>query len=319
MHGFVVIDKPAGITSHDVVAAVRRICKLKKVGHTGTLDPFATGVLPVAIGEGTKAIPFLDESVKMYRAVMRLGAVTDTQDCTGTILRTAPWQQVTLAAVQKLLPGFTGPITQIPPMYSAIKKDGVPLYRMARAGVSVEREPRQVTIHRIEIEQFSPPEITFTVSCSPGTYVRTIAEDLGELLGCGAHLTELRRTASGIFSLKEACSIPELQLQVESDRQGSWLMPLSVALGHMQQVALNEGGLRKVEKGISPKRADFADPLQEVCPGSRVQLTWQNQLLAVAEARDEKQCNDGKWLDLLRVFNVLYPLHDDTVVLNNKA
>ena len=319
MHGFVVIDKPAGITSHDVVSAVRRICRLKKVGHTGTLDPFATGVLPVALGEGTKAIPFLDESIKKYRAVMRLGEVTDTQDCTGTIQRTAPWHDITLTALQNLLPLFTGQITQIPPMFSAIKKDGVPMYRLARAGISVEREPRRVTIHHIEIEQFAPPEVTFTVSCSPGTYVRTLAEDLGEQLGCGAHLTELRRTASGIFTIDNARSIPEFQQQVEKGVQNAWLMPLSAALGHIQELALNENGFRKVGKGISPNRADFENADQVVCVGSRVRLTWRNELLAVAEVSEENRCNGGKWLDLLRVFNVLYPLHGDAVVLNNKA
>jgi len=319
MHGFVVIDKPAGITSHDVVSSVRKICKLKKVGHTGTLDPFATGVLPVAIGEGTKAIPFLDESIKEYQAVMRLGVVTDTQDCTGAVLSTAPWQGVTLQSIQQLLPRFTGKITQIPPMFSAIKKDGVPLSRMARAGISVERAPRTVTIHRIDITRCSLPEVTISVSCSPGTYVRTLANDLGELLGCGAHLTELRRTASGIFSLAGALTINELQERVAGHGQSTWLMPLQEALGHIPELPLNEYGFLRLGRGISPVRTEFADASRIVPAGSRVRLTWQGQLLAVAEARDEKEYNGGKWLDLSRVFNVLYPLHDEGVVLNNKA
>src|SRR6266568_6817656 len=205
MNGFLIIDKPAGITSHDVVQRVRRLCRLKKVGHTGTLDPFATGVLPVALGEGTKAIHFLDEAVKEYRAELTLGTATDTQDCTGTVIREGEWRGVTAEEIVALTREFTGRVSQVPPMYSALKRNGVPLYRIARAGETVEREPREVLISAITIDRLELPVVAFTVICSRGTYVRTLAADLGDRLGCGAHLTALRRTRSGPFTL--ACSL----------------------------------------------------------------------------------------------------------------
>ena len=198
------------MTSHDVVASVRRLAGMKKVGHTGTLDPFATGVLPVALGEGTKAIPFLDESVKEYRAVMRLGESTDTQDCTGTIIRSGAWQGITPVRIEETARLFLGRGSQVPPMYSALKRDGVPLYRLARKGEEVHREPREIEIFSLVIDRIDLPEVAFTVSCSRGVYVRTLASDLGDRLGCGAHLVELRRNASGPFTLDQAFSLEKL-------------------------------------------------------------------------------------------------------------
>src|SRR5512137_2192048 len=185
MNGFFVIDKPAGITSHDVVSRVRRILGTRKVGHTGTLDPFATGVLPVAVNDGTKAIPFLDEGTKSYEAVMQLGVNTDTLDLTGTVLREAEWRGVTRASLDTVLDRFRGPITQIPPMYSAIKRDGQPLYKLARQGQTIERTPREIDIHALDLLSFAPPFVGFRVTCSRGTYVRTLADDIGSRLGCG--------------------------------------------------------------------------------------------------------------------------------------
>jgi tRNA pseudouridine55 synthase len=316
MHGFVVIDKPEGLTSHDVVAAIRRICQTKKVGHTGTLDPFATGVLPVAIGEGTKVIPFLDESVKVYQAVLRLGTSTDTQDRTGTVLRQGEWQHLTPADILAAVPHFTGPIAQIPPMYSALKRDGVPLYRLARAGKEVVREPRQIIIHALTIDQYSLPDVTFTVSCSPGTYVRTLAADLGEMLGCGAHLIALRRLRSGAFSLADAFSLATLQETVTRDDAHSWLLTPRQALATLPEVCLTDSGRLRVERGISPTAADCLEPVFSANAGQKMRLTWRDQLLAVAEYFGESDCNDGKRLRLLRVFNMLYPLHDTSVMLN---
>jgi tRNA pseudouridine55 synthase len=318
MHGFVVIDKPEGLTSHDVVAAIRRICQTKKVGHTGTLDPFATGVLPVAIGEGTKVIPFLDESVKVYQAVLRLGTSTDTQDRTGTVLRQGEWQHLTPADIRAAIPHFTGPIAQIPPMYSALKRDGVPLYRLARAGKEVVREPRQITIHALTIDQYSLPDVTFTVSCSPGTYVRTLAADIGEMLGCGAHLVSLRRLQSGPFSLAGSFTLATLQEAVTRSDTSSWLLTPREALATMSEVRLTDSGRLRVERGISPTAADCLASFSSATPGQKMRLTWQDQLQAVAEYCGESDCNNGKRLRLLRVFNMLYPLHDATVMLKNQ-
>ena len=197
MDGFIVVDKPAGMTSHDVVGAVRRITGQKKVGHTGTLDPFATGVLPVALGEATKAITFLDESVKEYQAVMKLGVATDTQDYTGLIISENDWTLVTYAALENISCQFTGIQSQIPPMFSALKQNGVPLYKLASQGAEVPRQPREIKIHSLVLDEVNLHEVAFTVRCSRGTYVRTLADDIGHKLGCGAHLTQLRRTRSG--------------------------------------------------------------------------------------------------------------------------
>ena len=196
-NGFFVIDKPAGITSHDVVSRVRRILGTKKVGHTGTLDPFATGVLPIAVNDGTKVIPFLDEGYKTYEALLRLGVTTDTLDMTGAVLSEADPSCITREQLLSLLSEFTGSISQIPPMYSAIKQGGQPLYKLARQGLEIERKARDVEIYSLELLSFNLPFAAICVVCSRGTYVRSLADDIGRRLGCGAALQELRRIASG--------------------------------------------------------------------------------------------------------------------------
>ena len=234
MDGFIVVDKPAGMTSHDVVASVRRLAAMKKVGHTGTLDPFATGVLPVALGEGTKVIPFLDESVKQYRAVMRLGESTDTQDCTGTIIRSGTWQGITPVRIEETARLFLGRGSQVPPMYSALKRDGVPLYRLARKGEEVHREPREIEIFSMVIDRIDLPDVAFTVSCSRGVYVRTLASDLGDRLGCGAHLVELRRNASGPFTLDQALPLEKLAVASGRGELPALLISCHAALSHFR-------------------------------------------------------------------------------------
>jgi tRNA pseudouridine55 synthase len=304
MDGFFVIDKPAGMTSHDVVSAVRRIVGQKKVGHTGTLDPFATGVLPVALGEGTKAIPFLDESVKEYRAIMRLGETTDTQDYTGSIIRRGDWQGLTSDAVESAVMSFLGKGTQVPPMYSAIKKDGIPLYKLARKGEEIHREPRNMEIYSLVIEHIALPEITFTVRCSRGVYVRTLANDMGDLLGSGAHLTALRRNASGNFLLGSAVSLDALALAGKEGRLSDFLISCHDALFHMQSLSLNNAGVARVHFGMPPDLADFIQiPDAGLLPGERVRLNVDNQLIAVAENGPNAWPGDGGKLRLLRVFN----------------
>jgi tRNA pseudouridine55 synthase len=195
MEGFIVINKPAGITSHDVVGSVRRILKMKKVGHTGTLDPFATGVLPVALGEATKAINFLDESIKEYRAVMYLGISTDSQDCTGKIIEQRDYSHVTHDDVVKVFASFLGTIQQVPPMFSAVKQAGIPCINWpGRVQVCTGTVK---SIISLDVEKIDLPRITFLVRCSRGTYVRTLASDIGDKLRCGAHLTELHLSMSG--------------------------------------------------------------------------------------------------------------------------
>lgn len=301
INGFVVVDKPAGITSHDVVSRVRRILGTRKVGHTGTLDPFATGVLPVAVNDGTKAIPFLDEGIKCYEAVMQLGVATDTLDMTGTVIRTADWQPLVRKDVESVLERFTGHLTQIPPMYSAIKQDGQPLYKLARQGQVVERKAREIVIHSLELLSFTPPFVSFRVVCSRGTYVRTLADDMGELLGCGGALKGLRRTASGPFAISSAVSLEGLE---EAARLGT-LEALTVspyaALSHLPDIPLKDTGLTHVSHGRSPEWHDTEAPVPTTSDdGALIRLSQNGILIAVAECR--QRGDDLPRIVLKRVF-----------------
>lgn len=294
LNGFFVIDKPAGVTSHDIVSKVRRAINQKKVGHTGTLDPFATGVLPVAVGEGTKAIQFLDESEKEYRAVLRLGIATDTQDLTGQVLAERDWSHLEASDLERLASRFLGLQKQMPPMFSAIKQGGVPLYKLARKGIEVEREAREVEIHALSFEWIRLPEACFTVTCSRGTYVRTLASDIGEALGCGAHLLELRRTRSGLFREADAISIEAL---AEAANQEELILPLDRALEHLRRFDLTEAGGRKVQNGVVPQAEDFTGATGELLQGEQVRLYQGERFAAVAEY------DMLKGLRLSRVFN----------------
>jgi tRNA pseudouridine55 synthase len=205
--GFIVVDKPSGRTSHDVVDEARRWFGTKRVGHLGTLDPQATGVLPLAIRSATKLIPFIEGGAKGYDGTIVLGSETDTLDHEGAVLRRFSGTLPDREAVEDALTAFRGDIQQIPPMYSAVKKNGVPLHRLARRGEEVERDPKWVTIDELELTRFESPELDVRVLCSTGTYVRVIASDLGTALGCGAHLGGLRRTRSGPFLLDSARTV----------------------------------------------------------------------------------------------------------------
>lgn len=209
--GVLLIDKAPDMTSHDVVAIARRALNTKKIGHCGTLDPMATGLLMLVIGRATKIQDLLMSEDKEYEGTMTLGAVTSTQDRQGEILESKPVSDFSEAQIKAAFDGFTGPFEQIPPMVSAIKKDGVPLYKLARKGQVIERDPRPVYVTSYEITRTALPEIDFTVNCSKGFYVRTYAHDIGEKLGCGGHLSALRRTRSGKFTLERAVSVDDLK------------------------------------------------------------------------------------------------------------
>jgi tRNA pseudouridine55 synthase len=218
MDGIFNIDKPTGLTSHDVVARVRRLAHQKSVGHAGTLDPLASGVLPILLGKGTRVAEYLSESGKAYRATIRFGAVTDTYDAEGTVVRSAP-VSLTEDAMRAALPAFLGPQMQVPPLYSAIKRDGQPLYKLARAGATVEMEPRPIEIEALTLIQWIPPDLVLDVECSKGTYIRSLAFDLGERLGPGAHLAGLVRTRSGPFRLEQSISLERLAAALDD---GTW-------------------------------------------------------------------------------------------------
>lgn len=236
-----VIDKPCGMSSFAVVKRVRGLLGGKgKVGHGGTLDPFASGVLPIGLGEGTKLLPFLLGADKSYEAVVRFGVETDTLDVTGKVVAERGVDGLGVEAVKAALTAFRGTIEQMPPMFSALKRGGTPLYRYARAGLEVERAPRTVTIFALDLLAFAPPDrATIRVRCSKGTYIRSLAADLGRKLGAGAHLVELRRTASGPFTLAQAVGLYELADQVAQGRPLPTISPLR-ALAHLPAVTVDE-------------------------------------------------------------------------------
>ncbi|MBU0676528.1 MAG: tRNA pseudouridine(55) synthase TruB [Verrucomicrobia bacterium] len=214
--GALLVDKPSDWTSHDVVAKVRNHFRFRKVGHGGTLDPMATGLLILLIGRGTKLSQLVMGSDKTYEGVMQLGAATDTQDRDGKIISEKDFSYVTKDDVEREMNARTGDIMQTPPMVSAVKRDGVPLYKLARKGQTVERKPRLIHLYHFTLLEFSPPEISFRLKCTKGTYVRTLCSDIGDALGCGAHLKELRRTQSGGFTIDQAHTLEEL-LPLEVD------------------------------------------------------------------------------------------------------
>jgi len=209
--GILILDKPAGITSNGALQLAKRLFDANKAGHTGSLDPLATGLLPLCLGEATKFSQFLLDADKQYRARIRLGVTTDSGDADGNVIAEAPVPALDMAMLEAAVSQFRGEITQIPPMYSALKVNGQPLYKLARQGIQIERKARPVTIFKLEIEDFSAEELVLNVTCSKGTYVRTLAEDLGKVLGCGAHVVGLRRLASGPFTLDRAVTLEELE------------------------------------------------------------------------------------------------------------
>lgn len=250
MLGFLLIDKPQGITSHDVVNRIRRDCRTRRVGHAGTLDPLATGLLIVAVGPATRFLQYLELEPKEYTAVAEFGASTDTQDAEGTVVEERPVPADLAEAIATHLPPFVGAIEQLPPMYSAVKKAGKALYAYARQGIEVEREPRTVYIDAYEALETSGPEARFRIVCSGGTYVRTLIHDLGEAIGCGAHMTALARTRAGRFHLGQAVSL---------DRVGVGdLMPLADALAHLPSVQLPYPQVQMIREGRSLPAPDHA-------------------------------------------------------------
>ncbi len=218
MDGIFSINKSAGMTSHDVVARVRRLAQQKRVGHAGTLDPAATGVLPVCLGQATRVAEYLSESGKAYRATIRFGVVTDTYDGEGRIVRESP-VELTREQIEAALPAFLGEIEQVPPVYSAIKRGGQRLYALARSGQAVEAEARHVRIDDLRIIAWNSPDLVLDVECGKGTYIRSLAFDLGERLGPGAHLAALVRTRSGPFTLDQSLSLDELE---QAFHDGTW-------------------------------------------------------------------------------------------------
>jgi tRNA pseudouridine55 synthase len=262
MNGTLIIDKPAGLTSHDVVARVRRIIGERRVGHTGTLDPFATGVLVILIGKATRLLQFLSGAEKEYEALIRFGYATDTGDATGQRLEVHAQSQSTQSLreeeIETAMASLRGEISQVPPMYSAKKVKGQKLYELARRGEEIERQPVKVTISEFALNgqllrmgDDGIADLNVRVACSAGTYVRTLAEDLGKLLGLGAHLAALRRTRAGRFKIDSAITLERLTELVEAGSIADQIISLDATIGHLPPVVMNEGDVRRVINGVA--------------------------------------------------------------------
>lgn len=261
INGVLLLNKPVGITSNAALQKARWLLNAKKAGHTGTLDPFADGLLPLCFGEATKFSAYLLDADKGYRAALQLGVTTTTGDPEGEVLSR---QDVDAGRGELLavLPRFTGEIEQIPPMHSALKHRGRPLYEYARAGIEIERAPRRVTIRALEMVECTPPRVVLDVQCSAGTYIRTLAQDIGTALGCGAHLTALTRTAAGGFSLRQAHTLAALEA-LDPDQRASLLLPTDCLVAHLPALQLDQDDATAVCQGRSvPCPGDHAGPIR---------------------------------------------------------
>ena len=288
MDGILVINKAPGMTSHDVVGKIRKLLKQRRVGHAGTLDPTATGVLPICVGQATGVAEYLSESGKAYVARITFGIVTDTYDTEGDIIRTTDASQLDRATIEQLLPRFLGDQMQMPPRYSAIKIQGQPAYKRMRSGEEVTLEPRPITITDLTIVDWQPPHLTLAISCSKGTYIRSLAYDLGEASGYGAHLTALQRTRSGPFTLSESVTLEQLATAATEETIETHLLPADRALLQYPAFTLDDPTAARVLHGNS-----FQTP---TVPESQPQPTLariydsSGHFLAIAAWNDEQQC-----------------------------
>ena len=305
--GVLLVDKPEGVTSHDAVARTRRTLGFKKIGHAGTLDPFATGLLILLVGEGTKLSNYLMDGRKTYTASIMLGEKRDTADLTGEVTEVAPIGEICEVAVRRALSRFEGEIEQLPPMYSALKKDGVPLYKYARKGVDLDRKRRTVFIHSIELVRLELPLIDIELCCSKGTYVRTLAEDIAEELGTLGHLVRLRRTKSGVMSLHNSLSFEAL---AEKERVLDAMIPLAASIESMHTIVISDPGAANLRRGMRL----LAGWVESFKPGkdsdkelARV-ITSDGSLVSIASLfiRDETYAHLSAGLEIgksVRVFN----------------
>ena len=310
MDGIVVMDKPAGLTSHDVVSEVKRILGAKKAGHTGTLDPMATGVLPVCINEATKLAQFLSAEKKTYLATMLLGVQTDTQDTEGKVTQESD-QVVPEEAIREALRSMVGKIKQVPPAYSALKHKGKPLYQYARAGEFPEISAREVEIFSLNVRDISLPYVTFDISCSKGTYIRTVCSDVGNALGCGATLSGLRRLQSGFFTEDMALSLEDVPVAVKKKELLAKMLPMAQSLRIFAAIEVSESLADKLRAGFQP---DVEMMRQNVLPflaaGDMIKfISTAGHLVAVAEMQmptSEMADQNGRTqaARMLRVFNI---------------
>jgi tRNA pseudouridine55 synthase len=247
--GVVLLDKPAGMSSNHALQKVRRLFEARKAGHTGSLDPFATGMLPICLGEASKTAAFMIDSDKTYRATAHLGSATETGDIEGAVVQELPVPELSETDIRNVFAEFTGEIEQVPPMYSALKHKGQPLYKLAREGKTVERKPRRCMIHELKLHALSQRKLEFELSCSKGTYVRTLAEDLAKALGTCAHLVALRRLWVEPFDPEQMVTVEQLAGDAETGKLEQWLLPVDAGLPHWPVVSLETSQLAGFRNG----------------------------------------------------------------------
>jgi len=289
MDGILIIDKPVGLTSHDVVARCRRILKTKRIGHTGTLDPFATGVMVILVGKATRLAQFLDKDAKEYEAIVRFGFETDTGDRTGELrITNYELRDVSVEEIEEVLTDFRGEILQTPPMFSAKKVEGKKLYELARKGIEIERKPVKITNYELRITNYESAkenndfglwtqDFGLKVSCSAGTYIRVLAEDIGKKLSVGAHLAELRRTKAGKFGIEKSVTLEKLEeIVAPENKLAEVLISTNEAVSHLTEIKLSDEEVIKIKNGVKLKR--ISDELKD---GEFLRLTEDENLLAI--------------------------------------
>ncbi len=290
MNGVILIDKPQGFTSFDVIAVVRRLTGQRKTGHTGTLDPNATGVLPVLLGSATKAQDLISNHDKSYTADFKLGLRTDTLDIWGSVIETRE-ASVTKEAVQQALEAFRGEISQVPPMYSALKKDGKRLYDLARQGIEIEREPRKITVYSLTLDAFDEEkqEGTLTVSCSKGTYIRTLTDDLGRALGTGAVMTALRRTEACGYTIGECVTLDKLRELSEEGKLGSVIRSVESLFSDEEELTVSDSQAKRFQNGGALALDRTALRSKTDCDGQRFRIKTRDGIFIGLGKADAKQ------------------------------
>jgi tRNA pseudouridine55 synthase len=299
MDGLILVNKPQNLTSHDIVVRIREFLKVQRVGHFGTLDPLATGLMMVAVGKATRLFPFFSKKDKSYRGVMRLGFSTETYDSTGKPTSREIKDYPTKPSVREAMKKFEGVTEQVPPPYSAKKYKGRPLYTLAREKKEFELRPTRVSIHFLRLKKYNPPFLEFELRCSSGTYVRSLAHDLGQILGCGAHLSELNRTAVGKFHLKSCLTLEEIKKLAETRQIEKFLLPLESLLPEFPKIILDERGEALARNGslIPAENVLKIAPASPPLPPDSSQLdiifrmfSRKGKFLALAKRRPEKNC-----------------------------
>ena len=293
MDGILNINKPSGWTSFSVVAFLRRLTGERRVGHAGTLDPAATGVLPVCLGQGTRIIEFLMDATKEYRAEIELGVTTDTHDASGRVIKREDPSRISKRELQSALASFHGIIQQTPPMYSAVKHQGKPLYKLAQAGITVDRRSRQAEIHTLKLIDWQPPVATVKVVCGKGTYIRSLADDLGKALGCGAYLKSLVRTRYGLFNLADAVTVSWLE---GASLYGYWhqcIYPIDSVLSHWTAVVVDDDAAQSIRHGRPLVLEQINIDTENGCPDEK-------SLTEISDSRCRAYALDGRFLGVLR-------------------